>query len=225
MMINVQYRKILIFVVVVTILIVFFNYVYKQFLSDMLLRKLVPFIQKFEGGLSRDPNDTASRFPAPWSYNGKTGWHTNKGITYNTFKNSASRLGYAPTAKNFFEMPDDIWMKILKGGYMSTYPLDDINHLPRIQAVIITWAWGSGVSGSEVRLARFQREEMGIVDSNITREEIVANFKKKISPVNERMWFNKLCDRREADFRKMGTFPVHGRGWLKRLAEFRKLFN
>lgn len=193
--------------------------------SNAMLLKLVPFIQKWEGGLSRDPNDTASSQPAPWTYQGKTGWHTNKGITYATFKGNASRLGYAPTAENFFQMPDDLWLKILRGGYMSAFPLDQINHLPRIQAVIITWAWGSGVGGAESRLAKFQREVMGVNDSNITKAEIVANFKKKINPMNEREWFNKLCDRRAEDYSKIPTCSTHCRGWNNRLREFRQLFN
>ena len=214
----------IIFIVTLLILIIVFTTLNALGLNPMLL-KLVPFIQKFEGGLSRDPNDTASSKPAPWSHNGLTGWHTNKGITYETFLSNASRLGYAPTKENFFKMPNSIWLKVLRGGFMSAYPLEKINHLPRIQAVIITWAWGSGLGGSESRLARFQREEMGIVDSNITKGEIIANFAKHINKANEREWFNKLCDRRAEDFSKMRTFSVHGKGWLRRLSEFRKLFN
>src|SRR5690606_10527030 len=106
--------------------------------------------------------DTASSYPAPWSYKGQTGWHTNKGITYQTFVSNASRLGYEATAENFFKMPDEIWLKILKGVYMKAFPLDRISHLPRIQAVIITWAWGSGPAGAERYLANFQRQVMGI---------------------------------------------------------------
>lgn len=213
-------------VLVVAIVVVFVGqYLLNRFLNAMLLNKLVPFIQESEGGLSRDPKDSASSNPAPWTHKGVSGWHTNKGITYSTFVSNASRLGYAPTADNFFNMPDDIWLKILKGAYMKPFPLDKISHLPRIQAVIITWAWGSGVGGATTRLANFQREVMGIKDSNITANEIVDNFRKHINPINEREWFQKLCDRREQDFRKMPTFSAHGKGWLNRLAKFRQLFN
>lgn len=182
-------------------------------------------MKKWEGGLSRDPNDRASSHPAPWSYKGQKGWHTNKGVTYAVFKANAARLGYANTADNFFTMPDHIWGKILKNVFMSAFPLSEIDHLPRIQAVIITWAWGSGNSGAESRLARFQREEMGIKDSNITKTEIVRNFAKRITPANERQWFLKLCKRREADFKKMPTFSAHGTGWLRRLENFKQLFS
>lgn len=193
-------------------------------MSSPMIKKLIPFIEFWEGGLSRALTDTASRNPAPWKYKGLYGWHTNRGITYTTFVSLAPKVGYAITPKNFFEMSDRIWLKIMKQGYMKPYPLDKINHLPRIQAVIITWAWGSGLAGSERRLANFQRDEMGIVDSNITKQEIVDNFFNRINKLTELKWFHKLCDRREADFRKMSTFGANGRGWLRRLDSFRKTF-
>lgn len=192
--------------------------------NTQLLKKLIPFIIRWEGGLSRATTDTASKNPAPWIHYGQSGWHTNKGITYSTFVSLAKKIGYSITPKNFFEMSDSLWYKILQHGYVKAYPLHLINHLPRIQAVIITWAWGSGTAGSERRLANFQRDSMGIVDSNITKAEIVANFKKRVNTRNERKWFDALCDRREADFRRMSTFAANGRGWLRRLADFRKTF-
>lgn len=215
-----------IMVIVITFTITAFSmqFLINKYLNVMLLSKLVPFILESEGGLSRDPFDKEAARPAPWEHEGQTGWHTNKGVTYTTFVTNASRLGYAATSDNFFKMPDDIFLKILKGGYMASYPLDKINHLPRIQAVIITWAWGSGVSGSERYLADFQREVMGIQDSNITKQEIVENFRKKVNPINEKEWFDKLCDRRALDFSKMSTYSQHGKGWMNRLNKFRKLF-
>lgn len=201
-----------------------FNKLIKKMTGSTLLQKLVPFIQKWEGGLSRDPHDRASAYPAPWVYNGKSGWHTNKGITFSTFQSNAHKLGYKVSPENFFLMPDALWLKILKNGFMMSYPLHKIDHLPRIQAVIITWAWGSGLYGSERRLANFQREVMGIKDSNITKAEIVEIFNRKITPFNEKMWFEKLCDRRLEDFKRMGTWGAHGRGWTRRLNDFKQTF-
>ena len=102
------------------------QYLINKFTNAMLLSKLVPFMKKWEGGLSRATTDTASSNPAPWTYKGQSGWHTNKGITYATFISNASRLGYAPTAENFFLMPDALWLKILTGAYINAFPLDEI---------------------------------------------------------------------------------------------------
>jgi len=198
------------------------NYILNKFFNVML-QKLVPFIQRWEGGLSRDPNDSAAKAPAPWTYNGKNGWHTNKGITFATFQTHASRLGYKITPENFFLMPDALWLRILKHGYMAQWNLDRIAHLPRIQAVIITWSWGSGVGGATTRLSRFLKDETGIDPKN-SRTDIIERLKNKINPLNELEWFHKLCDRRLADYKKMPTWGVHGKGWTRRLNDFRKTF-
>jgi len=197
------------------------NYILNRYFNVMLL-KLAPFIQRWEGGLSRDPNDSASKAPAPWAYKGQTGWHTNKGITYTTFLSNANKIGYKPTAENFFLMPDALWLKILKIGYMKPWNLEPLSHLPRIQAVIITWSWGSGVTGATTRLARFLKAETG---KNITtRTEIVETLKNKVTQLNETAWFHKLCDRRLEDYKKMPTWNAHGRGWTRRLNDFRETF-
>ena len=72
----------------------------------------IPYIQKWEGGLSRATTDTASKNPSPYEHNGKTGWHTNKGITWGTFTDLALKLGIAISPFNFLQMPDFIWRKI-----------------------------------------------------------------------------------------------------------------
>lgn len=181
-------------------------------------------MQKWEGGLSRDPYDSASSIPAPWVYNGHSGWHTNKGITYAAFKAHSAESGYIPSKENFFQMPEHIWLKVLRNGYMKPYPLQKINNLPSIQAVIITWAWGSGLSGSEKQLAKFQRTYFGIQDADITKEEIVDNFKKRVNLLNEKQVFHALCDHRLSFFKSLPSAPQHLKGWTNRLNEFRKLF-
>lgn len=186
--------------------------------------KLIPFVKKWEGGLSRDPDDNASSDPAPWTYKGKSGYHTNMGVTYSTFKSMAGKVGYEVTAQNFFNMSNAIWYGILKHGYMKSYPLEKLNHLPRIQAVIITWAWGSGTGGSERHLANFQREHFGIKDSDITKAEIVKNFTERVNPLNEKAIFNLLCNERESFFKRHEDYWKYGKGWLNRLNDFRATF-
>ena len=74
-----------------------------------------PLTLKWEGGLSRATTDTASKNPSPYIHNGVSGWHTNKGITYQTFKAAANKYGFVNNAENFINMPDAIWDKIAKG--------------------------------------------------------------------------------------------------------------
>ncbi len=214
------------------VLTVFIKRIIQKFMSKYLvIGKLKPLLAKYEGGLSRDSDDNASAYPAPWEWRDpkdgvmKSGWHTNKGVTYQTFKGMASKLGYKATAKNFFEMPDKIWVDIISKGFWEMYPMDEISHLPRIQAVIFTWTWGSGPGGSEKYLAAFQREVMGIKDSNITKAEIVANFKRHVNSLNEKKVFLQLCERRAQDFSQMADYWKYKNNWLKRLNEFKNLFS
>lgn len=48
----------------------------------MNLQTYIDFTKRWEGGLSRDTNDSASSYPCPTPHNGKSGYHTNIGITY-----------------------------------------------------------------------------------------------------------------------------------------------
>jgi hypothetical protein len=87
---------------------------------------VVGLTKKWEGGLSSNPKDSASKYPSPYIYKGKKGWHTNKGITYKTFKDYATKLGYEDSATNFITMPDTIWNKIAKAIYWDTLKLDTL---------------------------------------------------------------------------------------------------
>ena len=60
----------------------------------------VAFTKKWEGGLSRDVSDSASKNPCPTPFNGKSGWHTNVGITYAVWR---SEFGKDNDVR-FFEM-------------------------------------------------------------------------------------------------------------------------
>jgi hypothetical protein len=79
--------------------------------------KIVSFIKTKEGGLSSATTDTASNNPSNCG-NGKNGkpYHTNKGVTWSTFKGLSAKLGYSATCDNFIKMPDSIWGKIYKDG-------------------------------------------------------------------------------------------------------------
>lgn len=172
-----------------------------------------PFILQWEGGLSRDLADNASARPAPWPYNGLTGWHTNKGVTYATFSGSASKLGYQATADNFFKMPGDIWDKIFKVQYWDPWSLDKMNS-QAIADFIANAAWGSGLTGSYNTIAAYL-ESKGI-EVNSRLEAVQAL--NKLALLNETQIFNELIDWRNAFFKKLKDFPKFGTGWLNRSA-------
>lgn len=182
--------------------------------------KIRPLIIKWEGGLSKNPNDSASAFPAPWPYNGVVnGYHTNKGVTYKTFVGLAPKLNYAVTPENFFTMPDAIWDKIFKQGYWDPWNLDLMNS-QAIANLIGDMSWGSGVGGSFNSIQKYLVSK-GISVS--TKAEAVNQINKLTFSQGEKKIFEELIQWRANFFKSLSSFPTFGKGWLNRLADIEKL--
>ncbi len=178
------------------------------------LQKAIPYIRKAEGGLSRAVTDTASKNPAPFTYQGKTGWHTNKGITWATFSSLAPKLGYQPTADNFFLMPDSIWEKIYKNGYWNPMGADNINS-EAIAVAVVDYAWAFGVSGASTRLIKWVKSTFGINASSMADVVTAIN-----SQPNESDTFDKLIIHRKAAFAALKQ-PANEKGWFSRMDELK----
>lgn len=174
------------------------------------LQKAIPYIRKAEGGLSRATTDTASKNPAPFSYQGKTGWHTNKGITWGTFSTLAPKLGYEASANNFFTMPDSIWEKIYKDGYWNPMMAGNIVS-DAIAVAIVDYAWAFGVSGATTRLKKWVKSTFGITAN--TMADVVNAINKQ---PDESDTFNKLIIHRKAAFAALNQ-PANEKGWFSRM--------
>jgi NAD(P)-dependent dehydrogenase (short-subunit alcohol dehydrogenase family) len=110
--------------------------------------KIVSFIKSKEGGLSSASTDNASRNPSNCG-NGSNGkpYHTNKGVTWGTFKDLSSKLGYSATCDNFKKMPDTIWGKIYKEGYWNPMQGDRIQN-QAVANTFVEMAYMSGVGSN-----------------------------------------------------------------------------
>ena len=108
-----------------------------------IIEKYIKFVKKWEGGLSRDKNDSASSFPCPTPYNGKSGWHTNAGITY------AAWVQFYGNDKDadFYRMPADMWFKIFKKGYWDKVKGDAYNSQNIAATSVYQTTWPSKRSG------------------------------------------------------------------------------
>lgn len=185
--------------------------------------KQVNFIKKWEGGLSNDPRDAGpASNPAPCSYNGQTGWHTNKGIIYSTFVANA-KLGYVASCENFFAMPDYIWLKIYKASFWDKFLLDSYRS-QAIADVVVSLAWGSGLGGAYKQLAKFFNANFG---TNLVAKTSGYNPEnvKKIRDLFRIHTRTALSEKRvhELLIEHMRQFyislnrPVYLKGWLNRL--------
>lgn len=176
----------------------------------------IPYIKRSEGGLSRATTDTASKNPAPWPYKGKTGWHTNKGVTYTTFVSLSSKLGYSITPDNFFLMPDSIWLKIYKHGYWDPMQGDKI-HSQAMANAIADYAWGFGVSGATTRIKRWLQTTFNIkVNSMNEAVEAINELTKK----DDKTVFLKFIEHRKAAFAALNQ-PANEKGWFARMDDLK----
>lgn len=180
---------------------------------------IIPHVLKWEGGLSRNPADSASKNPAPCSYNGKTGYHTNKGVTYTTFTSLAKSLNYEPTCENFFTMPEDIFLKIFKTGYWNGFKLDEYKS-QKIANVIVSWAWASGAYGAYKQLKKFFDKEYNIKLSGTYNENIntIKDLFNKETEIDESAVYNKLIEAYRNFYISLNQ-PTFIKGWLNRLTD------
>lgn len=187
-------------------------------------RKQVDFIKKWEGGLSNDTRDAGpASHPAPCSYQGQTGWHTNKGIIYETFESNAAKLGYVASCENFFAMPDYIWLKIYKMSFWDKFLLDTYRS-QALADVVVSLAWGSGLGGAYKQLAKFFNAHYG---TNLTAKTSAYNAEnvKVIRDLFQRHARTALGEKRVHALliEHMRQFyislnrPVYIKGWLNRL--------
>lgn len=176
-----------------------------------------------EGGLSRASTDTASKNPSPCAYNGKTGYHTNKGVTWSTFKSNADKLGYTASCDNFIKMPLDIWGKIFKASYWNFWDADKIPF--QSLADFMTWTvWGSGggsfggSSGSIPHLTKYLKLNHNITATSKTdvRDQLI----KLAATKGEREIWEDLINYR---YNWYGTLnqPANLKGWRAGLMKYK----
>jgi lysozyme family protein len=175
--------------------------------------KIISFIKAAEGGLSRATTDRASSNPAPWLFNGKKGWHTNRGITFTTFVSLAPKLGYEITPANFFNMPDSLWLKIFTFGYWTPMQLNNIQS-QAIANCLADFAWASGVSGARTSIAKFLDDKHEIYSSSTLENNIALN--KLTIKFGEEQIYRELIEWRRAFFLAIPG-SANDKGWMNRM--------
>ncbi len=180
------------------------------------LRTAGKIIEAGEGGLSRAKTDSASKYPAPWTYKGYSDWHTNRGVTYSAFKTYSGADTYAHTPENFFNMTDSVWFTIFKKGYWDAINADNIKSLP-IAIYAVSWIWGSGRSGGRTRLNNW----LNSIGFKSTIDTIDSNINKAVSKYGELPILESMLANREEQFRDMKQ-PANLTGWLKRLDRYKE---
>lgn len=97
------------------------------------VRKLAPFILKWEGGFVNDPADL--------------GGATNMGVTIGTYKEYCKKKGKPePTVEDLKNLSREEWTDILKAFYWNRWKADQI-HNQSIANILVDWVWASGAHG------------------------------------------------------------------------------
>lgn len=175
------------------------------------------FISGAEGGLSRATTDSAHLHPCPCPYQGMTGWHTNRGVTWTAFVALGPKLGYDPSCENFFIMPDAIWSKIYHLGYWA--PMNgDLYTSQAIANNVAEIAWGSGVGGATNMLKKFLLQ---YYNTPVSDTMGIAQAINKLTAQTDKDVFEKLMLHRANFYRSLNQ-PANLPGWLSRLDKLRQ---
>jgi hypothetical protein len=184
---------------------------------------IISFIKDKEGGLSSATTDTASRNPSNCG-NGSNGkpYHTNKGVTWTTFKGLSNKLGYSASCENFIKMPNDIWGKIYKEGYWNPIQGDRIKN-QAIANTFVEMAYMSGVGsntstrGAIPYLKNFFKSKYNKSFDNITQ---IVDYVNELDDKGQTPeLFEKLIDFRKSLYTSFNQ-PSNIKGWINRLDAF-----
>jgi lysozyme family protein len=186
-------------------------------------KNLVTFIKIKEGGISANPNDSASKNPSPCGKDSKGyPYHTNKGIQWATFKALASKGGYTASCDNFLKMPDDIWNKVYKVGFWNEIQGDRIQN-QAIANTFVEMVWGSGLgsvsrgTGTIGWLNSFFKNNY---NQNLTTITQMVDFVNKLDNEGKTPeLFEKLNNFRASKYKALNQ-PAFTKGWLNRLNAF-----
>ena len=174
-------------------------------------QNMIPFILKWEGGLSKNPNDFYAKYPVDASGN-----HTNKGIAWKVF--SAVYGTGADAKKKWYAMTPQDWSLFYKKLYWDKIQGDAIKS-QRIADALVNWAWGSGISIPSKAIQRI----VGVTaDGSIGPKTV-----KAINEGNEAQIFAKL-QKANLDFfdslTKQPKYAMFKKGWDNRLNDLYKNF-
>jgi len=174
--------------------------------SDSWL-KYTGHILREEGKTSKNPSDTASRCVP----SGKI--HTNKGVTYCTFKDRATSLGISPlTYERFLNLTDEDVAKFIYSYYKDVSG----SSLPDSIALAMTEAnWLSGPSKSWEHLYK-SLSSFGVVTSS--QKDAIS----KVDKISEQLLFDEFIKVRKQYLQSLLNSPKYAMntGWIPRLKRF-----
>jgi lysozyme family protein len=183
-------------------------------MSDPLI--YIEFTEAREGGLSNAKTDTASKYAWPQPPN----YHTNKGITRETFERLGPILGYKPTYELFIEMPDVIFDKIFNhfwdesgAGLIDSQPIANL---------IFQSLWGGGHDELIKALQKYFGGELKVDGYLGQKTADKVNSMCAKSHIYAKMLYEYLHKKRLDYLRSLSSYKANGKGWEARMEKLYK---
>lgn len=162
-------------------------------------KKMIPWIKKWEGGWSDDPDDA--------------GGATMQGITLATFRKF---YGLDKTKTDLRQITENEWANIFKKGYWDKM-LADLIYSQMIAEICVQMCWGSGPVTAIKKIQKLL---------GCKRDGIVGPITLGLlNNCNEKDLFLKLYEMRKEwlyGIAKKGNNKKFLRGWLNRLEDLKK---
>jgi lysozyme family protein len=185
-----------------------------------IISQYIEFVKRWEGGLSKDTADSAAKYPCPTPYKGKSGYHTNVGITYKVW---VSMFGKG-NDKRFFLMNDEDWFAIWNRLYFEPMQADQINSMS-VAIFMVGMAWGSGMRQAVISTQKVVNQ---IGQAKVEVDGVIGpRTIQAINETNENDMFSGLIEERGRFFKAIakGKNAKFLKGWLRRLESYRVTFN
>ena len=184
-------------------------------INSAQFQQFVKHILSFEGGLSKDPRDTAVKYaPFPGAY------HTNKGVTYAAFTALAPRLGITPVNyERFLKLSDQDVGKFIYEFYKSV----NGDKLPgSVGLSVAEAAWGSGpvpaIKQLQQALINLKKLPAGSADGKFGPRTLAA-----VKATNEKDLYTAFWKVRRAfidSLTAQKSYAVYAKGWNRRIDSF-----
>lgn len=162
------------------------------------VKKLAPFLLKWEGGFVNDPDDL--------------GGATNMGVTMKTYTAYCKKKGYpVPTVERLKGLSREQWTEILKVMYWDRFKADEIAS-QSVANICVDWLWGSGVTA-----IRRVQELVGVeADGIVGAKTLAAINSRSALPLFGQIkriraeYISEICAKRPKN-------EKFRRGWMNRL--------
>lgn len=184
---------------------------------------IVPFIYQAEGGLSKALTDSAHLDPVPDG----SGYHTNKGVTWTTWKTFAPSFGYndLPTSiKAWYAMSQPNWQTIFKSGYWDKVAGDNIKSQGAAE-VLVDWAWMSGPGTAVKNLQHFLNAWLTQMGKSMPLVEDggmgpnTLNALNQATALNEKKFITDFSTYRGNWLKSLKNQDDNQAGWANRVAQ------